>query len=147
MPERELRRSADFVGSDTVPLKWKGTSRLDWTWDGFSTGITAYYIDGFHETGHLPPTFVLRHHYVSQTWLFDVRASYTFNFVPTVVPPATVGGKETVSPSTGDPTVYACAGWRQFLNGTTLTLGCNNVFGQDPPHVFNFVPQHYPIFL
>jgi len=26
--------------------------------------------------------------------------------------------------------------WKQVLNGTTVTLGCNNVFGMDPPKAY-----------
>jgi iron complex outermembrane recepter protein len=145
VPERELRRSGDFVGSDTVPLKWKGISRLDWTWHTFSTGITAYYIDGFHEPVLHPGIHEILSHYVSQTWLFDVRASYTFNFPPSA-PVTVASNKETLSAPVVETASFACSGWRQFLNGTTLTIGCNNVFGQDPPFAAN-VFNHYPQFL
>ena len=30
-------------------------------------------------------------------------------------------------------TTQALPCWRRFLDGTTITVGCNNVFGQDPP--------------
>ena len=33
---------------------------------------------------------------------------------------------------------YPC-GWRAWLNGTTLTLGMQNVFGTDPPFVAGFL--------
>lgn len=26
--------------------------------------------------------------------------------------------------------------WKRVLNNTTLTLGCNNIFGQDPPKAY-----------
>ncbi|MFL6513827.1 MAG: hypothetical protein ACJ8M1_02255 [Chthoniobacterales bacterium] len=32
------------------------------------------------------------------------------------------------------------------MNGTTLALGCNNVFGQDPPEALGS-NIHYPTFL
>jgi outer membrane receptor protein involved in Fe transport len=28
---------------------------------------------------------------------------------------------------------YGLPTWKRILNGSTVTLGCNNVFGQDPP--------------
>ncbi|CAN5583066.1 hypothetical protein BH18VER2_BH18VER2_01340 [soil metagenome] len=28
------------------------------------------------------------------------------------------------------------AGWRTWLNGASITIGCNNVFGQDPPKAY-----------
>ena len=30
---------------------------------------------------------------------------------------------------------YSSCGWRAWLNNTTITLGMNNVFDQDPPFV------------
>lgn len=147
VPAVEIRASA--TGS-TSPVKWKATSRLDWTWHGFSTGITGYYLDGFHEEvlhrAALDGHGLFLAHYVSQTWLFDVRASYTFNFAPPTST-ETPGGKETTSPVASETAQFSCAGWRQFLNGTTLTLGCNNVFGQDPPVEGSNNFLHYPAFL
>jgi outer membrane receptor protein involved in Fe transport len=32
---------------------------------------------------------------------------------------------------------YNRCGWRSWLNNTTITLGMNNVFDQDPPFVTN----------
>ena len=36
-----------------------------------------------------------------------------------------------------------------MLNGTTITLGCNNIFGQDPPRAYGFGGNgtNYPGFL
>ena len=141
-PETELRGTADFFFNTEAPLKWRGVSRLDYTWRGFSTGVTAYYLDGFHESVR---SFNSNDHYVSQTWLFDVRASYTFNFVPPVIAPAESDGKKNVSPDVATTASFECADWRRFLNGTTLTIGCNNVFGQDPPRSFS--TENYPSFL
>lgn len=144
-PERELRGSGDFVGSEIAPLRWKGTSRLDWTWHGLSTGITGYYLDGFHEPVFRNAIGAVLSHYVSQTWLFDVRASYTFNFVPGATPPVASTGKGTVPAIPTETAAFACSGWKRLLNGTTLAIGCNNVFGQDPPRSGTFV--RYPISL
>ena len=89
-PSIELVSNGDVVGSVTAALKWKATSTLDWTWRGFSAGVTAYYLDGFHETVVERPTHI---HYVSQTWLFDVRASYTFHSVaPSALTRTAAGG-------------------------------------------------------
>jgi hypothetical protein len=35
--------------------------------------------------------------------------------------------------------------WKNLVNGTTVTLGCNNVFGHDPPDAFT--TTNYPDFL
>jgi outer membrane receptor protein involved in Fe transport len=34
--------------------------------------------------------------------------------------------------------VYAMLCWQTLFNNTTFTVGCNNVFGQDPPKEFGF---------
>jgi len=79
-------------------------------------------------------------------WItLDLIASYTFNLPPpasTLVPGLAkdggknfkVGGKEkSVMPvSTAE---YNPCGWRGWLNNTTISLGMQNVFDQDPPFV------------
>ena len=41
-------------------------------------------------------------------------------------------GKNVRSVSTVE---YGSSGWRRWLNNTTITLGMNNAFDQDPPFV------------
>jgi iron complex outermembrane receptor protein len=38
---------------------------------------------------------------------------------------------------------YSSRGWRPWLNNTTITLGLNNVFDQDPPFVAGYVENGY----
>jgi outer membrane receptor protein involved in Fe transport len=118
--------------------RWKGDSRLDWTWHGFDLVATAHYIDGFKErlvgTLHRP-------HYVSQTWTFDVQASYNLVFAPPVEAKPVAGysksGKDVTTSKDGktveSTSAYEMPCWKSLLNNTTFTIGCNNVFGQDPP--------------
>jgi len=40
---------------------------------------------------------------------------------------------------------FALPIWKRLLNGTTVTIGCNNVFGHDPPSALTAV--RYPAFL
>ena len=40
--------------------------------------------------------------------------------------------------------------WKNLLNNTTITVGCNNLLGQDPPNAFGFLSGdsiNYPGFL
>ena len=75
----------------------------------------------------------------------DLIASYTFNLPPPA--PAEVPGlakdggknvkmdgkeKNVLPVSTAD---YYPSGWRAWLNNTTITLGMQNVFDEDPPFV------------
>lgn len=144
-PELELRSGASFgslfTGSNNEGhLKWKGNSRLDWAWHGLDAGMTVHYLDGFHEIDRRG-----LEHYVKQTWFFDVQASYNFRFVGSVETKPEAGYSEDARESThasgSTPSETAAAQtanyglpvWKRMLNGTTVTLGCNNVFGHDPP--------------
>ena len=33
---------------------------------------------------------------------------------------------------------YAVTNWKKMLNDKSITIGCNNVFGQDPPKAYGF---------
>jgi outer membrane receptor protein involved in Fe transport len=79
-------------------------------------------------------------------WItLDLIASYTFNLPPPA--PAEVPGfakdggknvnkdgkqKNVIPVSTAE---YNPCGWRAWLNNTTITLGMQNVFDEDPPFV------------
>ena len=41
---------------------------------------------------------------------------------------------------------YNPCGWRAWLNNTTITLGMNNVFDQDPPFVASNIEDGYDQF-
>ena len=107
-PEKELVGSVlGFVGSDGY-LKWKGFSRIDWTWHDFDVSATVHYLNGFHKHGPnaFPRRRLCQHvHYVKQTWFFDVQGSYSFNFVAPVetspVPGYTKDSKETTGTKEG----------------------------------------------
>jgi outer membrane receptor protein involved in Fe transport len=80
-------------------------------------------------------------------WItLDLIASYTFNLPPPA--PAEVpgfakdGGKNVKSKDGQEKNVvpvstaeYNPCGWRGWLNNTTITLGMQNVFDEDPPFV------------
>jgi iron complex outermembrane recepter protein len=148
--ELELR-SGQLPGfiSDEAHLKWRANSRLDWAWHGFDLATTVHYLDGFHESINsnfgIPFNQGIFEHYVKQTWFFDVQASYNFVFVPAVETAAVPGySKNATSSGDGKSTENAAAQtanfglpcWKRLLNNTTVTIGCNNVFGHDPPDAF-----------
>jgi iron complex outermembrane recepter protein len=154
---------AEFAGVATDPfaandgyLKWRGIHRLDWNWNGFDVIGTLRYTDGFHD--RKPDG---RIHYVSQTWVVDGQASYDFTFVPPVENQPVAGySKDAKDMSTGkdgrmtessetQSASYGLPIWQRVLNGTTITLGCDNIFGQDPPKAYGFGGNStgYPGFL
>ena len=124
-------------------LKWRAFSQIDWSWNGFDLVGSVRYRDGFHE--HKPNLLV---HWVHQTWFIDGQASYNFTFVPPVenapVPGYSKDAKEMVRGKDSKvaetaPTQtanYALPIWKRILNGTTITVGCNDIFGQDPPKAY-----------
>jgi len=84
----------------------------------------------------------------------DLIASYTFNLPPpsTAAVPglAKDGGKNVMMKDGKEKNVlpvstaeYNPCGWRSWLNGTTLTLGMQNVFDTDPPFVTGAPENNY----
>ena len=88
-----------------------------------------------------------KEHWIHQTFFFDVQASYAFQFgapVETVPVAGYSKSEKEAARAVENEAVGTLAGanvgvrfWRQWINNTTLTVGCNNVFGQDPPFAFN----------
>src|SRR5438105_4394014 len=139
-------RTTDPSTSNEGWYKWKGTSQLDWNWNHFDAIFTARYIDGFTEFILNPFTDELRQQWVSQTWTFDVQASYDFTGLIRVeekpVPGYSKDAKEVARGKDGSiretPTAqtanYRFSDWRHFLlDGTSITVGCNNITDRDPP--------------
>jgi hypothetical protein len=116
----------------------------------------ARFLDGYHEL--LPSA---RNHWVSQTWTFDGQASYNFIFTAPVEEQPVAGysknAQDVSSGKDGKPTEssvsqtakYGMPIWKRALNNTTITLGCSNIFGQDPPKAYGFGGNNtkYPGFL
>jgi len=136
-------RTTDPGASNEGWYKWKGTSQLDWAWKGFDLVTIMRFTDGFTEF-----TPNLHQHWVHQTFFFDVQASYDFTSLLPVetnpVPGYSKGEKEVVRGKDGAPAETATAQTSNYsrsvldhlLRGTVLTIGCNDVFGQDPPKAF-----------
>jgi hypothetical protein len=137
-------RTLDPGTSNEGWYKWKGTSQLDWNWNHIDIVGTVRYWDGFHEF-----TPNIHQHYVSQRFLFDLQATYDFSGLVPVenkpVPGYSKDAKDVTRGKDGRVTETALAqtsnygvpAWQRFLfQGTSITIGCNNVFDQDPPKAF-----------
>ncbi len=144
--EVELRSGGS---PDEGYLKWRANSQVEWAWRGFDLVGTVHYLDGFHEilkttsqTG-IPFPNGIKEHYIKETWFFDVQATYNFNFAaPTKSEPVAGYSKTTndetqaaapTNSATRQTANYGLPMWKHLLNGTSITLGCNNAFGHDPP--------------
>jgi iron complex outermembrane receptor protein len=110
---------------------------------GFDIGATVHYTGQYQDDNvHLGPALARK---IREWTTLDLIASYTFN-LPAPVAQQEVAGyakdggknvkmhdgiaKNVVPISTAG---YGACGWRAWLNGTTITLGMQNVFDSDPP--------------
>jgi iron complex outermembrane recepter protein len=142
----ESSHFAQQTGADAW-FKWKGTSRLDWTWHNFDLNWTVHYTDGFWEQIYAKQfDGFWKQHWVPHTWFFDAQTSYDITFIPPVEP-APVPGYSKDSKAVGaavssrgpQKTVsYSMPCWKTVLNNTRITVGVNNIFGQRPPTSFGF---------
>ena len=131
-------------GSNDAFLKWKAVSRLDWAWKGFDVVVTARYTSGFHEILDSGPSFPdgKKEHWVDATLFFDAQATYTFDLIAPIQAQPVAGyskdSQEIIRGKDGQDkpaltTNYSMPSWKNLLSHTSITIGCNNVFGQDPP--------------
>ncbi len=129
-PTEELAgQTTNPTASNEGYYKWKGNSRLDWNWKGFDIIGTVRYTAGFREDD---PN--LAKHYVEARWLFDLQASYDFSaLVSKNTATTTAYSKEGSAPAPVPDEMNICD---RLLNGTTITVGCTNVFDRDPPKAF-----------
>ena len=136
------------------------------TWlAGFDTGATVhctgqYEDDNIDLTGSPKPQmprsgpFAWRARKVREWITLDLIASYTFNLPP----PASValpglakdGGKNVKMKDGKEKNItpvssaeYNPCGWRAWLNNTTISLGMQNVFDEDPPFVAGAFGNNY----
>ena len=143
--------AGSFFGDVTTGdawLKWKGMTNLDWTWHNIDFNVTVHMLDGFWEQikGTSFGDAVFKEHWVHPTWFTDAQLSYSLIFTPPVeaapVPGYSKGGKEVISSKEGKEVppaaVYSMPCWKNILNNSTLTVGVNNIFGEDPPPSLGF---------
>src|SRR5882724_11985199 len=136
-------RTTDPGASNEGWYKWKGNSSLEWTWKGFDLVTIVRFIDGFNEF-----TPNVHQHWVHQTWTIDGLLSYDFTALIPVeeqpVPGYSKSPNDFVRGKDGAPLEKAVAQTSNYsrtvldhlLRGTIITIGCNNIFGQDPPKAY-----------
>jgi hypothetical protein len=148
-----------FGGGSFTHNRWYASLFYDGptgsTLAGIDTGFTVHYIGQYWDIyGFGPVNFgrggngengggSFQHDRKIREWItLDWILNYTFNFaapaaqneVPGYAKDGGQNGKDkNVMPvSTAE---YNPCGWRAWLNKTTVTLGLNNVFGEEPPFV------------
>src|SRR5882724_11747546 len=135
------------------------------TWmQGFDTGAVVHWVGQYNDdnvslTGspklNMPKTggpginaapYPFRARKVAAWTSLDLIASYTFNLpppAPAPVPGAAKDGGKNIRAKDGNgkklvpvsTAEYNPCGWRAWLNNTTISLGIQNVFDEDPPFV------------
>jgi len=148
---------ASFTFSGSLPrdrtyfsLFWDGPTD---TWlGGFDVGATVHYTGQYHDTVDLQDSGLPGR--LIREWItLDLIASYAFNLPPpgpAEVPGFAKNGGKNVKMDGKEKTVlpvstaeYNPCGWRAWLNGTTITVGMQNVFDQDPPFVAGAFANNY----
>jgi iron complex outermembrane receptor protein len=131
-------------------LFWDGPAD---TWlGGFDAGATVHYTGQYHDTVDLD--LVHGHGRLVREWItLDLIASYAFNLPPpgpAEVPGFAKDGGKNVKIDSKEKNVppvstaeYNPCGWRAWFNGTTITVGMQNVFDQDPPFVAGAFENNY----
>ncbi|MGI8956950.1 MAG: TonB-dependent receptor plug domain-containing protein [Chthoniobacterales bacterium] len=113
---------------------------------GLDAGATVHYIGQYWDTD--------RSRKIREWTTLDLIVNYTFHLTPPVTKSVPGyfrdGGKNAKMTDHEDKNVspvstaeYSSSGWRAWLNSTTITLGMNNVFDQDPPFVAFNVENGY----
>jgi hypothetical protein len=132
-------------------LFWDGPAD---TWmGGFDAGATVHYTGQYHDTADLVGFTKTGGRLVREWITLDLIASYSFNLPPPAaagVPGVAKDGGKNVKIDGKEKNVlpvstaeYNPCGWRAWLNGTTITLGMQNVFDQDPPFVAGAFENNY----
>ena len=117
----------EFADTHQLP-DFKLTGSLFYTKGGFEIGVTVNYIDSYDDIIY-DETAPIRK--VGSFTTLDLQASYEFNFTAGDLPNYSKdksGGKASKEMLTGTLT-----GWKKWLNGTRLTVGCDNVGDVEPP--------------
>ncbi len=149
--------SASFTITGSLPrdrayfsLFWDGPAD---TWlGGFDAGATVHYAGQYHDTVDLD--LVHGQGRLVREWItLDLIASYAFNLPPpgpAEVPGFAKDGGKNVKIDSKEKNVlpvstaeYNPCGWHAWLNGTTITVGMQNVFDQDPPFVAGAFENNY----
>src|SRR5213596_3415819 len=144
--------AGSFFGDVTTGdawYKWKGLTNLDWTWHNIDFNVTVHLVDGFWEQIKAKQfDGVWKQHWVHPTWFTDAQLSYSLIFTPPVeaapVPGYSKGGKEVITSKEGKEkevppaAAYSMPCWQNILNNSTITVGVNNIFGEDPPKSIGF---------
>ena len=115
----------------------------EYRWMGFTLSLNANYIPEMLNAVSADPETVDQSTLavIDSYFQVDGRLSYTFKGRTTAGAPVVADGKDAkgmvdakgAAPSVAGPEVMSPI--QRLLDGTTVTVGCNNMFGRTPPFV------------
>ncbi|MEO7318828.1 MAG: TonB-dependent receptor [Chthoniobacteraceae bacterium] len=117
----------EFVDTFAIP-EFKMVNSLYYTKGGFEAGVTVNYIDSYDDENGTDKSPTRK---IGSFTTVDLQASYEFSFSAGELPNYSKdksGGKSSKEMVPGTLT-----GWKKWLNGTKITVGCLNVGDVDPP--------------
>ena len=118
----------EFVDTFSIP-EFKMVNRLGYEKGGFGANLTVNYIDSYDDENGTVKSPIRK---VGSWTTVDLQASYEFDFMPDDLPSYSKdkGGSGKSSKATVPGTL---TGWKKWLNGTKITVGCQNVGDVEPP--------------
>jgi iron complex outermembrane receptor protein len=124
----------EFVDTFAIP-EFKMINRLTYQKGGFEFTAAVNYIDSYDDNAGTAKSPIRK---VGSWTTVDLQASYEFAFTPEDLPNYSKdkGGKSVKETVPGTLT-----GWKKWLNGTKITVGCLNVGDADPP--FSNIEEGY----
>jgi iron complex outermembrane recepter protein len=145
--ENKINTDGQYIGPRRGSLpknRWFTSLFYDLT--GLDAGATVHFVGQYYDKDLSAPTIALQRTRKIREWTtLDLVINYTFNLAQPVtgqVPGYARDGGKNAEMKDGKgkklmpvSTADNPCGWRAWLNNTTITLGMNNVFDQDPPFV------------
>jgi iron complex outermembrane receptor protein len=123
---------SEFFGTNP---DYKITFLAEHHWNGFVLSLNANYIPEMRNATGGDPSSDDQSLYdvVDDYWTMDGRLSYTFTRTP--APGAAVDAKDAKDGKSVAAAPGVLTWYDKLLDGTTLTVGCNNMFDETPPFV------------
>ena len=126
LPGDPNKETVDTGDTFNGPLpEFKMVNSLFYSKGGLEAGVTVNYIDSYGDL--ITPT---RH--IGSFTTVDLQASYEFNFAAGEMPNYSKD-KGGSGKSSKEMVPGTLTGWKKWLNGTKLTIGCLNVGDVEPP--------------
>jgi len=153
--ENKISTDGQYIGPRRGALaKDRWYTSLFYDLGGLDAGATVHFMGQMYDKNVNEPIPLQRTRKIREWTTLDLVVNYTFNWQQPVT--EQVPGyardrgknaeirdgkaKNVVPVSTEE---YNPSGWHAWLNNTTITLGMNNVFDQDPPFVLSNNDNNY----